>query len=126
MKNERIINLITEADELLEKARAELGRSAEDVTAHLVCHNARQSLLNYLTSFLLHHDVEPIEPPTLAQTLDQCRSIDSRFEYLDITPINCRFEVDDRDYCLSVDKVDECFHIADQAKAMVLSHPPSY
>ena len=126
MKNEVIIDLQYQADQLLQNARSELQRSAEDVTAHLVCQSARQSLINYLSSFLLLNDVEPKEPITLAAVLDQCRSLDARFEYLDISPINCRYETHDRDYCLSVEKVDECFQIADQARAIVKSNSPTY
>lgn len=126
MKNEVIANLQTEADLLLERARHELERSEEDVTAHLVCYNSRQSLTNYLISFLLLNDIEPNKSSTIEDILDQCRGIDARFEYLDISPMNCRCEADSHAYCLAVHQVDECYQIAEQARVMVISHPPTY
>jgi hypothetical protein len=118
--------LIREADKMLDTASAELQRSEEDVTSHLVCMNARQSIINYLIAYLRQNGVELQRPVTMAGLLDQCRSIDGRFDLIDLTPINCRNKVDDDDYCLHVQTVAECFRIAKQTKAITQDESPAY
>ena len=118
--------LISEADRMMEAAKAEINRSREDVTAHLVCMNSRQSILNYLLSFLHKNGVELRKPVTMASLLEQCSGVDARFELIDLTPINCRNKVDHSDYCLDVDVVGECLQIAKQTRAIALDESPSH
>lgn len=118
--------LISEADRMLDSASEELQRSEEDVISHLVCINARQSIINYLIAYLTQNGVELNRPVTMAGLLDQCRSIDGRFELIDLTPINCRNKVEDDDYCLHVATVADCFRIAKQTRAITKDDAPAY
>ena len=118
--------LLSSAEDLYKAAERESMRSREDVVTHLLCFNSRQSIINYLHSFLLKHNVEPLEPMTMANLLEQCCEIDARFELADISPINCRFETHDRDYCLERDQVDRCFLSATQVRNIVIADTPGY
>ena len=126
MQTRKIDFLISEADELLSFAKDELSRSEEDVASFLVCHNSRKSITNYLTSYLLKNGIEPKYPLTMANLMDQCCAEDARFENLDISNIHCRFERHEEEYCLSVEKVAECMHIAQLVRGIVVSAPPGY
>ena len=114
------------AEQLLTAAIHEVERSEEDVVTHLVCANSRQSLSNYLAGFLIRRQIEVEHPVTLNSLLEQCKSIDARFETIDLTPVHCRFDANERDYCLEPEQVDACIKIAQQAKSIVLAHPPGY
>lgn len=118
--------LISEADRMIKTASDEMMRAHEDVTAHMVCINARQSILNYLISYLQKNNEELKEPITMAGLLEQCRSIDGRFELVDLTPINCRNKSEHDDYCLHVGTVGECLKIAKQIRAIALADHPAY
>jgi hypothetical protein len=126
MEKQNVDFLIKEADELLRFAKEELSRAKEDVTAYVVCHNSRKSIINYLTSFLLKRGTAPDQPITIANLMDQCREEDARFENLDISNTLCRFEEHDEGYCLSVEKVSECLNIAQLVRGIVVNPTPAY
>ncbi len=126
MQTQNVDILIKEADQLLNTAEAELQRSAEDVTAYLVCHNSRQSINNYLVSYLIKNGVELKQPVTMASLMDQCRSLDGRFDLIDISEIFCRHEESDDDYCLNVEKVSDCLRIAKQTRGIAINESPAY
>ena len=126
MQNKNVDVLINEADQLLDKAVEELQRSEEDVIAHMVCHNSRQSIVNYLASFLIKNGEQLKEPVTMASLMDQCRAVDGRFELVDISQIFCRHDVEDEEYCLNVDKVADCLRIAKQTRGIAINEAPGY
>ena len=126
MQVQNVDILISEADQLLNRATEELQRSEEDVAAYLVCHNSRQSIKNYLASYLLKNNIEIIQPATMASLMAQCSGLDARFELIDISQIFCRHEVEDEEYCLNVQKVNECLQVANQTRGVVLSESPTY
>lgn len=119
MNSTNTATLFAEADQMLLAAEAEINRSAEDVVTHLVCHNSRQSIVNYLTGYLLEKGASLPHPLTLAALQENCSAVDPRFKTLDLSPIHCRFDVTDNDYCLSVQKVEECLGIARRAGELV-------
>ena len=119
MKNIQPQALFANADQMLSAANAEMNRAAEDAVTHLICHNSRQSIFDYLRGFLIRSAVEPVEPLTISGLLEQCAAIDSRFRELDVSQIHCRFENRDSDYCLDLKTVEDCLHIAMQTKALV-------
>ena len=113
--------LIQEADQLLVAAQEEFNRAEEDAITHAVCFNSRQSIINYLSSFLLQNQVAIQTPATMASLREQCRAIDTRFSILDLSNIHCRFESDHQEYCLDAAQVDECFEVANQARGLVMA-----
>lgn len=126
MQNQNVEVLINEADKLLHKAEEELQRSDEDVIAHMVCHNSRQSILNYLTSYLINNGERLSEPVSMSSLIDQCRSIDGRFDLIDISEILCSHEVTDEEYCLNTKKVSDCLRIAKLTRGIALNISPGY
>ena len=126
MQGQNIDILIQEADQLLNSAINEISRSEEDVTTFMVCQNSRQSIINYLASYLIKNDVSLKEPVTLASLLSQCRDLDGRFDLIDISQIFCRHDEEDEEYCLNVQKVNSCLNVAKQTRVIALSEAPPY
>lgn len=126
MQTQNIDILISEANQLLDSAEAELLRSQEDVITHMICHNSKQSIKNYLASFLIKNSVKLQQPVSMASLMDQCRSIDGRFDLIDISQIDCNHEEGDEAYCLNVEKVTECLEIARQTKGVTTNETPGY
>jgi len=126
MEKQNVDVLISQADQLLESANEEIQRSKEDVIAFMVCHNSRQSIINYLTSFLINNSETLKEPVTMASLMEQCRSVDGRFNLIDISSISCNHKVDDEDYCTNLTKVSECLQIAKQTRGIAVNDAPGY
>jgi len=126
MQTQNVDLLINEADQLLNTAMDELQRSEEDVTSYMVCYNSRQSIINYLSSFLLKNGVDIKQPVTMASLMDQCRSLDGRFQLIDISQIFCRHDENDEEYCLNVEKVRDCLRIAKQTRGIAIGDSPAY
>lgn len=113
--------LIQEADQLLAAAKEEFNRAEKDAITHAVCFNSRQSIINYLSSFLLQNQVAITQPATMVSLRNQCRAVDTRFAILNLDNIHCRFESDHQEYCLDVAQVNECFEVANQARGLVMA-----
>ena len=111
--------LFTEADQLLHAADGELKRAMEDVVTHLICRNSRQSIINYLQGFLIEKGITPTAPVTAENLLEQCMSIDPRFEELNISAIPCRSEEFGIDYCMDLERVEECYDVARKTELLV-------
>ncbi|MBK8830900.1 MAG: hypothetical protein IPN60_08585 [Saprospiraceae bacterium] len=126
MDKDRSDILYATANELLAAAEHEDERSAEDVVTHLICTNSRLSLSNFLAGYLIRRQIPVHHPVTLARLLEQCRSLDARFDSIDLTPIHCRHEAHDKDYCLETTQVDACLRIAQQARDIVMTDTPAY
>lgn len=118
--------LISMAEEFLSSAEHEMERSEEDVVTHLICANSRQSLSNFLAGFLLRRDIDIEHPVTLVSLLEQCKSVDARFDSLDLIQVHCRNQTNDRNYCLEPEQVDVCIKVAQQARSIVMSDAPGY
>ncbi len=126
MRQQNADLLIQEADKLVEFASHEIERAEEDVATHAVCFNARQSIVNYLSSYLQKHGSELPEPVTMAGLLDKCRDIDGRFNLIDISDIGCKHDAEDEAYCMDVKKVADCLRIAKQTRAIAIDEAPAY
>ena len=114
------------AEDLLVAAEHEQERADEDVVTHLICSHSRQSIINFLTGYLLGRNIPVDQPATIASLQQQCRAIDARFEELSLADIQCRFESHDRYYCLEHDHVDACLKTAQHVRSIVLEDTPGY
>lgn len=123
IENTKLLNY---ADDLLCMAEQEQFRAEEDAVTHLICGNARQSLIYFMTVFLLKNGVLPDSPATLAGMLKQCKQIDARFETVDLSYVKCRFTPGDKDYCLERQQVDKCMEAAQLVRAIVMTETPPY
>ena len=111
--------LIKDADQLLLTADAEINKAAEDAVTHLICYNSRQSIANYLMSYLLNKGLHLPYPTTLDSLLEKCQASDAKFNQIDLSKVHCRFQTDDQEYCLDHKTVDECYRIARQTQELV-------
>ena len=118
--------LIEEANLLLNSALHEMERSEEDVTTFMVCYNSRQSIVNYLSSFLIRNGIELQTPVTIHSLIEQCRDEDDRFQMVDVSQILCSHDNNDEAYCLHMDKVKECVEVAKMARDVSTSDSPSH
>jgi hypothetical protein len=126
MDKDRSDILYATAQELLAAAEHEDERSAEDAVTHLICTNSRLSLSNFLAGYLIRRQIAVHRPVTLARLLEQCKMLDARFDSIDLTPVHCRHEAHDKDYCLETEQVDACLRIAQQARDIVMTDTPAY
>lgn len=116
--------LLNEADQLLKKANELLSSSKEDVNTYIICQNSRKALKNSLTYFLFMNGVEPKEPATIQNIMNQCKDQDARFENVDIKNFLCRHDNEDEEYCLSIGKVNGCLNSAKLIRSLVTNPLP--
>lgn len=112
--------LFAAADQLMAAIDEEVNRPEEDIIAPFICSQSRKSIQNYLTAFLLQNGTTPQQPIALADLLKLCQEIDNRFEQVDLSAMNCRFETDAEDHvCHDVKTVSQCFHVAREIKDLI-------
>ena len=121
MENEIVKQLITQADAALHLASEEQMRPEEDVVPFSICHNSRTSIRIYLMSFLIKKGIQPVADSSMKELLSACSEIDKKFAALDVSDMECRgnkaHQADD--YCLSIDKVTNCFDAANEVKKLI-------
>ena len=121
MENEIVKQLLTQADAAFDLASEEQMRPAEDVVPFSICHNSRVSIRIYLMSFLIKNGIQPDSNESMKELLARCAKINKRFSKLDISDMDCRSSKADNneEYCLSVDKVSNCFEAANEVKKLI-------
>ncbi len=111
--DEKSKNHFQTAKENLKDANEELFKPKEDVVSYLVCKNSQYAIENYLKGYLSLRGFETNTNENLQKLLDRCKSLDSKFNQVDIETIDCKAEKMDSRYCQDVDKVSSCFDTAD-------------
>jgi len=111
--DEKSKNHFNTAKENLKDANEELFKPEEDVVSYLVCKNSQQVIENYLKGYLTLRGFETNENETLQSLLDRCKSLDSKFNQVDMETIDCKAHKIDSRYCQDVSKVSSCFDAAD-------------
>ncbi len=101
------------AKENLKNADNELFKPEEDVVSYLVCKNSQKAIENYLKGYLTSRGFETHDNETIDHLLDRCKSLDPKFNKVDIHAIDCRAHKIDSSYCEDVNKVKSCFNAAD-------------
>lgn len=76
-----------EADEMLEMAKEELCRPAEDVVHYNVCKHAYKAIEKYMVGYLLSHDKEIHQNSHIKDLLNQCKMVDNKFNDLNYDPV---------------------------------------
>jgi len=122
MIQENIRQSIENALQSFRIAENEINRPNEDAVALCACYGTRNSINNFLHSYLLSKSIDNRENQ-LDKLLKQCSTIDSNFSTIDLSCFKCNgtSNVDcDSSYCLSADKINECFNQAKKVKNLVL------
>ncbi len=101
------------AQEQLHIANEELYKPKEDVVSYLVCKSSQHAIENYLKGYLSQRGFETSENETMEGLLSRCKSMDSKFNPIDLKTIDCRSHKIDSNYCQSVKKVTSCYEAAD-------------
>jgi HEPN domain-containing protein len=78
---------LAQAEEHLSKAKNELCKPEEDVVPYSVCQNAYNSVVHYLSGFLMHHNQPVPEEIKIEHLLRNCRTLDSQFKELHLAPL---------------------------------------
>ena len=121
MENEIVRQLMTQADAALDLASEEQMRPAEDVVPFSICHNSRVSIRIYLMTFLIKNGIQPDSNESMKELLSRCTKVEKRFSKLDISDMECQSSKADHtdEYCLSVDKVSNCFNAANEVRKLI-------
>ena len=101
------------AQEQLHIANEELFKPEEDVVSYLVCKNSQNAIENYLKGFLTLRGFTTNENETIENLIERCKSLDNKFNQVDISTIDCRSHKIDSSFCQDVNKVSSCFDTAD-------------
>ncbi len=101
------------AQEQLHIANEELYKPEEDVVSYLVCKSSQHAIENYLKGYLSQRGFETSENETMEGLLNRCKSLDSKFNQIDLKTVDCRAHQIDSTYCQSVKKVTSCYEAAD-------------
>ena len=111
--NQRSKVFISQGQRNLNLAKNELLKPQQDVLLYSVCKNAQFSIENYLKGYLMNHDVTIDNDMTLEDLLQECISIDSRFEKVDLNDLQCKSNKIDSRYCTDYETVCKCYDTAD-------------
>jgi len=87
-------------------------KSETDVVSFLVCHHARQSIYNYFKAFLLLNDEEPPSGASVEDLYQLCLKKDTQFENIDLSPVECKKDNSNSEYCLQPKEVGTCLQTA--------------
>ncbi len=101
------------AKENLKNANEELFKPEEDVVTYLVCKNSQHAIENYLIGYLSSRGFETHKNETIENLLERCRSLESKFNQVNIDTIECKAHKIDSKFCDDVNKVSSCFDAAD-------------
>ena len=114
-------DLLHDAESALSQASEEQNRPAEDIVPLSICHHSRTSIRMYLMSYLLKMGQKPDGNASIKELLIQCAGLDKRFANLDVSEIECRATKTNAndEYCLSLDKVTNCYEVANHVKKLV-------
>ena len=68
----------------------------------------------------MHNEVDPSSYKTIDSLLQQCKKINSKFEKIDFSEVNCTSKaIDSAHYCSELSKVSNCFNIADSLDTLL-------
>jgi hypothetical protein len=111
--DEKAKNHFNKAQENLKGANEELFKPEEDVVSYLVCKNSQIAIINFLKGYLTLRGFETHQNETIESLLNRCRSLDNKFNQIDLNTIDCRSHSIDSKFCQDVNKVSSCFDAAD-------------
>ena len=112
------------AFESLRVAEQELQRPREDAVTLCACQCTRNSVSEFLRSYLFIKTSKRFHDASLSELKKECSRIDAQFGTLDITCFDCRDTAEDscdKEYCLSVEKVNTCFEKAYMIRELVMT-----
>ncbi|MEO9805995.1 MAG: hypothetical protein ABJF04_22240 [Reichenbachiella sp.] len=120
MYDQKIKSTLDLAGDYYQSAEEELLKPAEDIVPYLVCRNAYRAIQNYLTGFLMNHDLKANPGITLKEILLDCRNYDSRFSNLHLDLLYDAHE--NEDVWMDLDIANQFMKLANQTKQLVVQN----
>lgn len=118
-----VLNSLRNPSLLLRAANEELNRPEEDVVTLAACECTRNSVIEFLGSYLTEKKILTISQESIGTLLTRCCKEDAAFKSIDISCFSCKAL--DKDciggYCLDVKKIKECFESAKVVEEFVLA-----
>jgi len=105
--------LFDDAVEKLNVAREELFRPEEDLVCFSVCKNSQYAIESFLMGYLLQNGIDPSSYKTIDSLYEECKTINKKFEEIDLCDFECKYHNIDSRYCIDGSKVSSCFNAAD-------------
>ena len=105
-------------------AENEMSRPAEDAVVFCACSSMRNSINIFLLSFLASKSVQIAGEKKFNDLLQYCKKLDPQFKAIDLSCFVCKNNDGgncNEHYCLSPDKVSECFTQTKMVKNLVLA-----
>ena len=121
MSNTDVLKLLQRASAQLKFANKELCRPSEDVVSFCICSQAKCSIADLLSSFLLMKGIDISHAENLEQLRKMCSEINENFSKLDFSGMDChptKIPLEEH-YCMGIERVKECLKIANQVKEVV-------
>jgi hypothetical protein len=119
-----IIESLKQTADGLRASNEELNRPQENVVSISVCHHTQDAMKRMMQLYLEHHGTQTDDNAGLGELFDECYRRNPAFIQADIAHIDCK-DLDARacgeQYCLSVDAVTCCSHVARQLKDVIWS-----
>lgn len=103
----------------LHEADEELYKPEEDVISLVICRSTKGSIENYLKGFLTLRGFDIKEDQTLADLMERCRMLDSKFRRINIEEIDCRNVKNPNLHCEEIEKFGACYEVADQLDTLL-------
>lgn len=107
---------LEQAHRFLDSAKIEMNRPAEDVVSYMVCRSVRNSVANYLMSYLLKKEVMFNDEESVEELLIKCKQINDDFNEIDLSAITF---TKDYEYSAEIDQMDKCIDLAINTKNLV-------
>jgi len=105
--------LFNHASKKLNEASNELYKPEEDVVTFAVCKNSQIVIEDYLKGFLYDNGTDPSPFKTIESLYQQCKIVNSKFEKINLSKLNCKVHEIDSRYCNEISKVSTCYELAD-------------
>lgn len=105
--------------EKLQKANEELFKPKEDIVSYSVCKNSQFAIERYLQGYLLDNDIDISKFDTIDKLFNACKKVNTKFNTIDLSVIECKGHAIDTHYCTSIDKITDCFDAADSLDTLL-------
>lgn len=96
----------------LQRANEELYKPEEDVVSYSVCKNSQNAIESFLKGYLLENGIDPAPFTTIKSLYENCKLINSQFEKINLSALNCSAQTIDHKYCNDLEKISHCFEAA--------------
>ena len=116
--------ILHQAFESFRLAENEMNRPGEDVVAFCACQNMRNSINIFLLTYLASKSVQVEGEKKFNDLLTYAKKLDPQFKAINLSCFECKNNGSGKGashYCLSPDKVNECFVQTKMVKNLVLS-----